>query len=419
MPADRDPAAAAAGLAAEHESVHFDYEREFPLRLFLLRHRGELTHLVTVLCHVHTDAMGAFAMYTDYLNQTSAKLAAQGAPPPALSPVELAAQQTGPAAVRQSEAALRHWGALLRTVPLRRFRDPAPPPAGTGRYWQLQMDSPALLAALRALSHRLGVDPGAALLGVYASATARITGNDPVVAQTVVSNRFRPGLAGIVGNVSQSGLFAAELSGATVDEAVARCAASSIKAYKNAYFDVARWKELLRRVAEERGGEVELRSFYNDRPSALRSQPVDPAAVPGPAELAAALARTGPLAWTAMPFFNERLMATFDDCPDGVSVLVLGGHRVHHPGRDDRAGPGDRGGGGGGGARPDRAGRRPGPGRAALKPARAAGRRLRCRSGCAALQVGLRCRWNAARAPDQGTLARLRRLSRGGSAFEA
>jgi len=319
VPAHQDPAQVAAKLAAWQQDTPFDYEREFPINMTLIRHHGALTHLVMALCHFATDAVGAMTMYNDYIGRDpETGLASK---PPAMHPLELAAQQRTPAALRQSEASLRYWDSLLRAIPMRRFPDPVDPGPGPGRYGQVRMDSPAMLLALRAIAARLDTDVSTALLGVFAVGVARIIGINPVVAQMVVSNRFRPGFAEIVSNVSQAGLFVADVADITVAEAIARSRQASMKAYKHAYFDFAKWKDLVAEVNRDRGGVVDLKCYYNDRPSQHRA---DPAGAPvTPQEIEAALPRTSAPQWTELPFFNERLMVTIDDVPGATGLLVL------------------------------------------------------------------------------------------------
>ena len=319
VPAHDDPRQVAENVAAWQEDTPFDYEREFPIKMTLIRQDGALTHLVMALCHFATDAVGAMTMYNDYINRDprtgfATTLAA-------MHPLEMTAQQRSPAALRQSDASLRYWEGLLRTIPMRRFPDPVDPVPDCGRYGQVRMNSPAMLLALRAIGNRLGTDVSTALLGVVAVGVARVAGINPVVAQMVVSNRFRPGFAEIVSNVSQAGLFVVDVADIDVAEAIVRSRQASMKAYKHAYFDFARWKELVARVNRDRGGVVDLKCYYNDRPSQHR---IDPAGAPVTvAEIEAAVPSTSAPQWSELPFFNERLMVTIDDVPGAIGLIVL------------------------------------------------------------------------------------------------
>jgi hypothetical protein len=314
---DQDPAQVAARLTAEYEEAEFDYEHDFPLKMTLLRRDGALTHLMMTISHFATDANGALTMYNDYVNRDAR--AGGDSKPLGTPPLELAAQQRQSGALRQSENSLRYWENLLRTIPMHRFPEPVDP--GPGRYCQVRMDSPAMLLALRALGNRLGVDVSTALLGVVAVGIARVGGINPVVAQMVVSNRFRPGFAEIVSNVAQAGLFVVDVADVSVDEAIARSRRASTNAYKYAYFDFSRWKDLVARVNQDRGGVVDLRCYYNDRPSQRQAE--DPAHAPGRDEIEAALPSTSALRWSDMPFFNEHLMVTIDDAPGAIGLIVL------------------------------------------------------------------------------------------------
>ena len=313
-----DVDAVLAALVAEHEQRSFDDEHEYPIRMVLVRRAGVLTHLLTVLNHFATDGAGAFAMYEDFLHRDPVTGRARGPVP--THPLDLTAQQATPAGRRQSDASLRYWERQLAALPRRR-PTAAVPEAGS-RYRRATLRSVPLLLGATRIAHRLDCDVSAVLLGLFATALARLTGEQPTAAQMLVSNRFRPGMADIVGNVSQSGLFVVDVADATVDEVIERAQRAVTRTYKYAYFDLEQWKTLLARVERERGQELAL-CYYNDRPSQRT------ATAPGPepsikAVLAAARNPT-PVVWSTLPFFNEHLMVTIDNVPDdndAVTVLV-------------------------------------------------------------------------------------------------
>lgn len=309
-------AEAAAAIAASEEEREFDYATEFPIRMTLVRRNNELTHLVMTLSHFATDGAGGFAMYRDFLERDVP--GGRASTPPATQPLDMAEQQSSPSGKRQSEMSLRYWEERLRAIPARRFR--APVDHGGSRYWKLEVDSPAMFLGVRAIAGRVGTDVSTALLAVYAVSLARVTGNNPIVAQMLVSNRFRPGLADMVSNISQTGLFVVDVADITVDEAVRRTGKASTRTYKHAYFDLVLWRDLIARVARERGEEIELGTYYNDRPS--QSMPGDPGRLPTAAEIQAARGHTAPPVWTELQHFNERLMVTIDDAPDTIVLLV-------------------------------------------------------------------------------------------------
>jgi hypothetical protein len=73
----------------------------------------------------------------------------------------------------------------------------------------------------------------------------------------------------------QAGLLMVETSGATFDELLERTKRQTLSAFKYAYFDPAAAAELRHRIARERGIDLELGCFYNDRRGADREQELD------------------------------------------------------------------------------------------------------------------------------------------------
>ena len=315
---DAGATAALEALVAEHEQRSFDDEHEFPIRMVLIRRAGILTHLLTVLNHFATDGAGAFAMYEDFLRRDPVTGLARGPVP--THPLELTAQQATAAGQRQSDASLRYWEKQLAALPTRRPTAAMPEPGS--RYRRATLRSVPLLLGATRIAHRLDCDVSAVLLGLFATALARLTGEQPVAAQMLVSNRFRPGMANIVGNVSQSGLFVVDVADTTVDDVIERAQRSVTRTYKYAYFDLEQWKALLASVERERGQELAL-CYYNDRPSQRGG--TAPGAQPSAEAVAAAGAQAAPIVWSELPFFNERLMVTIDSPPDddeAVTVLI-------------------------------------------------------------------------------------------------
>jgi hypothetical protein len=145
----------------------------------------------------------------------------------------------------------------------------------------------------------------------------------------MVSNRFRPGMAETVNNISQAGLVVVDLAGITFDEAVTRTRRAAMSAYKHAYFDFAQWKTLIADITRERGEAVDLACYYNDRPADFT--PADREVTPADVGAAA----PGPLNWQELPFFNEKVMFTIDQLPDAFQLLILAD--THHVTRAEMA----------------------------------------------------------------------------------
>jgi len=312
-----DPAVLAARVERRYRDTDYDFTAEWPLRVAVIRQAGRPTHQVTIMCHLVTDGFGAAAMLRDLADRDPATGGARR-PPPAMQPLAQARWQRSPAGQRQNAAALRYWEGLLRTIPIRRFAgstDPRRP-----RYWQATLDSPALRLAAGTIAARTGADTSTVLLTAFAVALVRVTGIHPAVVRVIVSNRFRPGLADVVGPISQPGLCVLDVAGCTVDEAVARTRRRTTAAYKYAHYDTDRLDELIYRVGDERGEDLDIACFFNDRRSPAAREIPD--CRPAPGQLAAARSRTA-FRWGArMDRPTERLFLHVEDVPDTVAVSM-------------------------------------------------------------------------------------------------
>jgi hypothetical protein len=325
--ADGDPAAAAAAIESQYAETDLDLVNDWPLRITVIRHQGTPTHMVSAVCHLAIDLFGTLAMTAD-LADRDPRTGRPRAPAPPMPPLEQARRQRTPAARRVSDTAMRYWEDLLKTVPSRRFANQAS--QHQPRYWQARFDSPALYLAARAIDARNQVGASPVLLAAVAVALARVTTSNPVLVRVVVSNRFRPGLAQSVSQVSQTGLCVIDVADITFDQAVARAWRSSMAAYKHAYYDPVQLDELVARLSREQGQEIDISCYYNDR----RMQAPRDSAGPACAEqdLRAALPRTT-LRWdppTDRP--NERFFVHVDDEPGSVTIVMSADTKYISPG---------------------------------------------------------------------------------------
>lgn len=298
VPDDADPAAAAAIAAAvcdRYLGQNFDYCHEWPIRTAVVRHRGQATHSVAAYSHLAVDAHGLYALMADLL--TAGPLAAPNGPPPpvtALQPLEQAQRQRTPAARQQSNASLRYWESILRSIEPRRFTESTD--KREPRYWELRYTSPAAHLAALSIAARNRVGTGPVLLAAFAIALARVTGINPVVVQTAISNRFRPGLADSVSPLTQSSLCVLDVADCTFDEVATQAGRASLRAARHAYYDPVACDELIAQVSRERGIPIDVDCHFNDRrrpaeQMRVRSAP-DAATGPGTAGPSA----TGPAA---------------------------------------------------------------------------------------------------------------------------
>ncbi|OLB80366.1 MAG: hypothetical protein AUI14_07030 [Actinobacteria bacterium 13_2_20CM_2_71_6] len=308
---DADPDEVAEAVSQRYQETDYDFVNEWPVRMAVIRHRGVLTHMAVIMCHLVTDGFGGMVM----LKEVEAR---ESAPVAGMQPLEQARWQRSPAGHRQNEAALRYWEGILRAIPPRRFADSTD--RREPRHWKGQFTSLALHLASRALVARTRIDSAPVLLAIFAVALARVTGTNPVVTRPIVSNRFRPGLAEVVCPLAQSALCALDVAGISFDEALERTRRAAMVAYKYAYFHPGQLDELISRVAAERGPGFDIACFFNDR--RVRNRDGATGSAPTPEDVRAALAHSA-FAWVGAqddPF--ERLFVHIDDEPDTVHMTI-------------------------------------------------------------------------------------------------
>lgn len=313
----RGPQETAAAVEAKYLTATRDYDGEWPVRMGVVRCHSVLTHLVVMSCHLVSDGAGMQAL----TREVEAKV---DTPVEGMQLLDLTRWQHSPAGEQQSAAALRHTEKLLRSIqpsPLRDSTDRREP-----RHWTGELISPALSLAVQAICERTRADSPAVLQALYAVALGRRAVLNPAVIRPLVSNRFRPGLAGVVCNLVQSGIFVLDAADVTVDEAVVRAQRVSRTAYKHAYFDPEQEKALFERIAQEQGpGAVtwgaHTWSLLNDRRTTQGPAPQAAEKIT-PEEVALLQARTT-FRWSEKKGSSgEPLMLHIEDAPEGIMLIV-------------------------------------------------------------------------------------------------
>ena len=303
----------AAAIAAHYSHRPYDLRSEWPVRMGVVRQGGEATRMAVVMHHLALDGGGAEVMMRDVAVRASA-------PPSGLQQLEQTLWQTSPAGRRHNDRTLRHFADVLRAMPIPTFppsSDPRRP-----RYWSAEFCSPALRPALAALGERTGAEPARVLYAVYAIALARVTGVHPVLFRPVIGNRFRHQLADVACHAAQAGLVLLDVADATVEDVIERAGPAARNVFKHSYFDPKRLNELVEQIGRERGAELDIASFFNDRRGT-------PAAAPKPdgpvtAEDYAAARAAGRFEWIKRrndPV--ERLFLHVDDGPDDTVLLTV------------------------------------------------------------------------------------------------
>ncbi|WP_194927505.1 condensation domain-containing protein [Catenulispora pinisilvae] len=332
--ADPGPEAAdrLAGAISDHyQRLPYDLRTEWPVRMAVVRQGGEATRMAVVMHHLALDGGGAEIMMRDVAVRAST-------PPAGLQQLEQARWQSSPAGRRHSDRALRHFAEILRAMPTPTF-----PPSGDPRrprYWSAEFVSPALRPALAALGERTGADPARVLHAVYAIALAHVTGVHPVLFRPVIGNRFRQQLADVVCHTAQAGVVLLDVADGTVEDVIERAGPAAMNAFKHGYFDPVQLNALIEEIGRERGAELDVASFFNDRrgtPTATPSTtPTNPAAATATSTTTAddyAKARTASeFRWVERrndPV--ERLFLHVDDSPETVTLTIEADTRALSP----------------------------------------------------------------------------------------
>ena len=310
---DLDEAEAlAAAVDADYRHRPVDLRTDWPVRMAVVRRHGVPVYMVVHMPHLVTDGSGAEVMFRDVVTRETA-------PPAGQQMLEQARWQGSPEGRRQSDKVLRYFERVLREIPPRRYPaglgDPQRPP-----HWEAEFDSPVLRTALQALSVSTAVDGSPLMLALYAVALARITGVSPVVTRPVVGNRFRHTLADIVCHTAQSSIVTVDVADCTIGEVIERARKVAMPALKYGYFDPEALKELIARVSEERGEDLDISTFFNDRRG---SRPASgPVPIPTRDELEAARAASV-FRWAvkrADPF--ERMFLHIDETAEFVKLTI-------------------------------------------------------------------------------------------------
>jgi len=324
---DDDPCQVAKAIEEnwrEHD-VGYDFANDWPVRVTIVRHRGTPVYQVRALSHIVTDGFGVSALRGDLAARDPVTGEAPG-PVTAMQPLEEAQWQASEAGRRCSHKAEQYWKRLLRTVPARRFPEPADKPQA--RFCRIYFDSRAAHFALQAIASRAKVNTSPVLLAAFAVGMARATSINPLMPRMYVSNRFRPRLANVVSPIAQTCPCVIDVAGITFDEAIKRTYYASLSAYKHAYFEPVKIRELLAAVSAERGEQVDVNLVYNDiRGATPRETPDSP---PPPQDIAAALPLTT-LTVEERPELEDFCNFTFQDsdpvtyhgAPHTVNAVVL------------------------------------------------------------------------------------------------
>ncbi len=233
----------AAQLMDDWPCERFDFHRDLPFRMAVLRHRGECVSLVWALSHLAADGGAHLLLLDDLLADLRGEPIRERT-----QLLDIARAEQEPHVRQNSARALKHWESQLKDVAAPTFGAPMPPEdVAAQRYWQARFTSPAAHLAVMCIARRTGTDLSRATLGVIAAAIGRATGVNPLTLKVMINNRFRQGFADVIAPVAQNSVITIDLSG-TVDDVVGRARGASLTAGMRAYYDPDELGELMARV---------------------------------------------------------------------------------------------------------------------------------------------------------------------------
>jgi hypothetical protein len=311
-----DPADVAQRIVNRYVERDLDFARDWPIFLAAILKDGVPVYRVLTVSHIVWDAFGALVLLAELRERD-----AGGSPPKpitAMQPLEQARWQRSPAGQRHNDRVLRQWAQILRQMPARRL--PAPVDRGEPRHWKLEFVSPATQLAVQVIRSRTRAAGAQVMLTAFLVALARVTGINPSVTRVAVNNRFRPGLADSVSVLTQYGLCMVDVADITFDEALARLNRRIIATFKNAYYDPVRMAELVDRIGQERGEELDIHCYYNDR--RLRQEERPAADPPTAAKVRAALPATALSHAPLTRRGSERLLAAVEEEPGSFRLTL-------------------------------------------------------------------------------------------------
>jgi len=241
--------------------TRFDFSIDWPLRMALLRHRGDCVYLVWILSHMVADGAALVLLLEDMIGRATDD-------PPGSQFSDVARAEQTPQLRQLSRRAMRYWESQLRPIPSLTFGEPAEQPGP--RYHQVQFRSSAAHLAMTAIAKRTETDASRVLLALVATAIGRATGVHPLTFQVMINNRFRPGLADVMAVIAQNAVLTLDVTGATIDEVVTQARSASLSAGMRAYYDPDDLNEVIARLDAERGFPARVSCRFNDQRPMIR-----------------------------------------------------------------------------------------------------------------------------------------------------
>jgi hypothetical protein len=318
-----DVARYAADLMDTWPLTRFDFSRDWPLRMAVIRHRGSCVYLVWVLSHLVADGGAHLLLLDDLIEATTASHPAGDPRRPQI--LDIARSEQEPQLRQLSRRAMRYWEAQLSHIPAQTFGEPAEPRDQEGqRYWQVRFSSPAAHLAMLAIARRTGTDASRVTLAVIATAIGRATGIHPLTIKVMVNNRFRPGLANVIAPIAQNSVVTIDVADTSIDEVVTRARSAFLVAGMRAYYDPDELREVTERLDTERGYPAKVTCRVNDqRAMIIRADADDPLGEVTAEQISQRLAETA-LTWLGpRENMHEQANILVENRPDVVSLHMM------------------------------------------------------------------------------------------------
>jgi hypothetical protein len=301
--------------------TRFDFHRDWPLRMAVLRHRGACLHLVWVLSHLVADGGAHLLLLADLMPGGMAT----ASDPRRQQILDIARSEQTPRLRQLSSRAMGYWESQLRHIPALTFGEPARHRGQAGpRYGRVRFSSSAAHLAMLAIARRTGTDASRVALAVIATAVGRATGVHPLKIKVTVNNRFRPGLADVIAPIAQNSVVTIDVADTSVDEVVARARSALQVAGMRAYYDPDELAEVAARLDAERGYLATVSCRINDQRAMVRRAGQE--AAPGEVtreQVTLKLAETS-LTWLEpMDNLHEQAFILVENRPGTVSLLVM------------------------------------------------------------------------------------------------
>lgn len=306
---------------------HIDLEKEFPLRARLILD-GDMPAVALILVnHVAVDGAGYEVLKEEFLELLRHRIEGTppALPPVADQPVDIALRERSEDGQRANAEALLWWDEHFPDAPNDVFPPPEVPMGGPGGLHQIDMESPALAAAMRHLELR-GLRAGDALLTGFGALLAAWTGRTRLPVLTVSANRLDESVRRTVGSLAQQVPIGIDLAGdPSFAELVRHTRPAIVIAYSCGGYDFEDMKARERHHELRRGVRWRHLPVFNffayDIIGGSDAQPADQAAPALPSASYPAADGT-PLQVTQVSTVGHYFMLQIEPGPSAAKVMV-------------------------------------------------------------------------------------------------